>query len=291
MNRETVTEYIRANFRPDDRLAVVLIQKNSGHVLQRISTAEQVASPEFQEWLHYMNGSSQRHEVYVSMNALRDGAHGRTKSDIAEIRHVYLDFDVNGTEAIRNLIAREDVPKPNHLIESSPGKWQSVWRVQGFDQEHAEALMRGMVQELGADPAATDSSRVLRLPGFHNHKYGKPHLVRVENITEEVYRPERFPQFAEDRRARGTAYHHYHGLPNQSAKMSRGEVTQSERDWAYAKRALARGDDPLEVIRTIASYRPDKPNPEYYAEHTVERALAALNRTQVIQDENSVPGR
>jgi hypothetical protein len=35
-------------------------------------------------------------------------------------------------------------------------------------------------------------------------------------------------------------------------------------DWAYAKRALARGDDPEEVIRRIADYRADeKHDPEY----------------------------
>jgi hypothetical protein len=53
-----------------------------------------------------------------------------------------------------------------------------------------------------------------------------------------------------------------------------GEITQSERDWAFAKRALARGDDPEEVIRRIADYRADeKSDPDYYARHTVAKAL------------------
>ena len=37
-----------------------------------------------------------------------------------------------------------------------------------------------------------------------------------------------------------------------------GDLSQSERDWAFAKRALARGDDPEEVIRRIADYRGDR---------------------------------
>jgi Single-strand binding protein family len=54
-------------------------------------------------------------------------------------------------------------------------------------------------------------------------------------------------------------------------------LTQSERDWAYAKRALARGDDPEEIIRRIADYRADeKHDPEYYARHTVAKAQAEL---------------
>ena len=55
--------------------------------------------------------------------------------------------------------------------------------------------------------------------------------------------------------------------------------SQSEHDWAYAKRALARGDDPEEVIRKIADFRADdKPDPQYYAVHTVTKAAAALRQ-------------
>ena len=55
------------------------------------------------------------------------------------------------------------------------------------------------------------------------------------------------------------------------------EVTQSEKDWAFAKRALARGNDPEEVILRIADYRAaDKHNPKYYARHTVAKAQAEL---------------
>jgi hypothetical protein len=69
-------------------------------------------------------------------------------------------------------------------------------------------------------------------------------------------------------------------LPEQSPSRLRGSretLTQSERDWADAKRALARGDDPEEIIRRIADYRADeKHDPEYYARHTVEKAQADL---------------
>ena len=63
---------------------------------------------------------------------------------------------------------------------------------------------------------------------------------------------------------------------------------RSEDDWAFAKRALARGDDPEEVIRRIADYRgPDKHDPEYYARHTVTKALADL-RSKAVPD--GIPG-
>src|SRR4051794_26971197 len=199
MEKQAATTYIRSNFRPDDRLAVVLIQKSTGSVVQRVSSAGQIASEEFQRWLRYMN--REKHEVYISMNALQPGARGRTKAEVGEIRHVYLDLDVKGDEAVRNLRNREDLPTPNHLIESSPGKWQVVWRVEGFESSQAEALMRGMVQDMGADPAATDASRVLRVPGFYNHKYATLHFVRAQTLTDAVYSPSHFPEYPEDSRS------------------------------------------------------------------------------------------
>jgi RepB DNA-primase from phage plasmid len=177
MERNIASKYIKDNFKPSDRLAVVLLDKRNDAVIQRIATAEQIAAPEFQAWLRHKN--AQRYEVYVSMNTLRPGATGRTKGDIATVRHLYLDFDENGTEAVERLLRRQELPRPTYRMSSSPGKWQVVWKVEGFAPEQAERLQQWMAKDTGADPAATDSARVLRLPGFYNHKYEKPHFVSV----------------------------------------------------------------------------------------------------------------
>ncbi|MCU1262136.1 MAG: hypothetical protein JWO80_5021 [Bryobacterales bacterium] len=279
MDKHTAREYIQANFRDDDRLAVVLIQKTSETTEQRVAPANRIVTDEFQAWLRYRN--KEKYEIYVSMNALHEGARGRKKTDVAEIRHVYLDFDKNGTEAIQALKNRGDFPTPNHIIESSAGKFQTVWRVEQFEKDQAETLMRGMVRELGADPAATDSSRVLRVPGFYNHKYGTPHFVTVENLSNETYTPSHFPDFPVE----GLSSRLELGRPvgARTDRDSPNGRSQSERDWAYAMRAIARGDEPDQVARSIAAYRPDKPNPQYYAEHTVEKALAALNRSNEVR--------
>src|SRR6266851_10516541 len=70
-----------------------------------------------------------------------------------------------------------------------------------------------------------------------------------------------------------------HAYDNRAKRESspRTNLTQSEHDWAYAKRALARGDEPEEVIRRIADYRTgEKPDPEYYARHTVQKAQTSF---------------
>jgi hypothetical protein len=271
MDPDIPARYIRENFRPKDRVAVVLIQKETHRVVQRVATAERVASAEFQSWLRHENAS--RFEVYVSMNALKDGSRSRTKEDIAEIRHVYLDFDDNATAAVQALLKRDDIPQPNYLVNSSPDKWQVVWKVEGFAQGEAERLMRHLVRETGADPAATDSSRVLRLPGFANHKYGRPFVVSVEPRAMETYRPEHFPRLPTEEQ--GGRRMTDHG-PSRQPRGASG-ITQSERDWAYARRALARGESPDKVRAAIAAFRTgQKADVNQYAERTVRKAMESI---------------
>jgi hypothetical protein len=267
------SQFILDNFELKDRLAVVLIDRRSGVVTQRIASAYQIASQEFQVWLKSENRSGR--DVFVSMNALADNARTRTRGDVATIRHVYLDFDENGTRAVQHLQAREDIPKPNYLVNTSPEHWQVSWKVQGFGKEQAEATMRELVREFGADPAATDCARVMRVPGFVNHKRHPTHLVRAERISATVYAPDQFPRPEQEDRRNATLESEFGSAGGR--KLRPGHLSQSELDWAYAKRALSRGDPPESVIAAIANYRrADKPNPEYYARLTVRKAAEDL---------------
>ena len=262
--KDIAGDYIRANFRPDDRLAIVLIHKRSGVVTTRVSTGEKIASPEYQAWLKHMNSFQNAHEVFISMNALQPNARGRTKAEIGEIRHVYLDFDENGAENLKALRERPDIPEPNHIINSSPGKFQVVWRVEGFGKDHAEELMRGMSRDAGGDIAATDCSRVLRLPGHRNHKYPTTPFVTVENLADGVYRPGRFPDFDNQ-----------DVLPDWLDRLPRakgGGLSQSEHDWAFAMRALNRGQSSEQIAAAIQEFRPDKSDPRRYAMLTSKKA-------------------
>lgn len=263
---DTAAQYIHENFDPNDRVALVLVSRKHGGVVQRIASAERIAAADFQRWLHFMNAG--RYEVYLSMNALNPRATGRTKDDIATIRHIYLDLDEGGQEAVNRLLERSDIPRPNYIVTSSPEKYQVIWKVEGFTQDQAEGMQRALVRETGADPAATDSSRVLRLPGFFNHKYDEPHRVTAQKLSDEVYRPEHFPRFTPEQLSPISG----------ERQLPEGHRSQSERDWAYAMRALARGDPQEEIIAAMARYRSDKPNPHYYAEHTVKKAAAVFKQ-------------
>jgi hypothetical protein len=64
------------------------------------------------------------------------------------------------------------------------------------------------------------------------------------------------------------------------------QLSPSEHDWAFAKRALARGDEPEEVVRKIADYRDDEKHANY-ARCTVEKTQAELQPNDSAQQEES----
>lgn len=260
-------DYILQNFEASDRIAVLVRSRKAGETIQRITTATNAASHDFQAWLRHKNVSS---DVYIGMNTLRHDAQSRTKEDIEAIRHLYLDIDRNGPTALEAVETSGVVPRPNYVLETSPEKYQVVWKVEGIAQDQAETLQRAMVREFGGDPAATDSTRVLRLPEFVNRKYEREHVVRARPGATQTYRLEDF-RLRTDLHETPAQYRSHEA---QSAPA--GEITQSERDWAFAKRALARGDDPEEIIQRIADYRGEEKHPSY-ARYTVQKAQAALH--------------
>jgi len=135
--------------------------------------------------------------------------------------------------------------------------------------------MRELVREFGADPAATDCARVMRIPGFMNHKRHPTHLVRAERLSAAVYTPDKFPRLAHEDRRAATPEGEFGSTGGR--KLRPGHLSRSELDWAYAKRALSRGDSPESIVGAIANYRRgDKADPEYYARLTVRKAAEDL---------------
>ena len=99
------------------------------------------------------------------------------------------------------------------------------------------------------------------------------YLVRAEPhaaLAGTIYRLEDFPRFPE---ALPKLRPHRTGTTSRISSSS-----QSEYDWAYAKRALARGEPEELVVAAIAMHRRnDKHDPMYYAGLTVKNAKASLN--------------
>ena len=250
------------------------IYRARAQTIQRILLVEDIAGSHFQDWLKEQNNAGA--DIFLGMNPLRANSFARTKESVREIRHVYLDLDTDAPSSLRAIRTDGNTPVPTFVLDTSPEKSQVVWRVDGLDRQEAEALMRSLANQFQGDIAATDIARVLRMPGFANRKYNEAFVVRAIQQSDAIYHLRDFTIHEDSLEAP----RRFSDSARTPRRMVSGHRSQSEADWAYAKRALARGDDPQQIIRRIADYRSDdKADPLYYARHTVEKAQADSHRS------------
>lgn len=105
--------------------------------------------------------------VFVAVNEFNGS---RRETNIKRVRGIHADFD--GADIGLLAAAFKAVP-PTILVESSPSKFHGYWLTSDgevMDPETAKAINKHMVKDHGADPAAIDCSRLLRLPGFRHMK-------------------------------------------------------------------------------------------------------------------------
>jgi hypothetical protein len=234
---------------------------------QRVVTVEQVLALRYMAWLNFENDNGAN--IYVSANPLHAGSRKRTKECIASVRHLYIDIDEDGDVRLAALRASDLVPTPTAIISTSPGKYQALWRVAGFDFEHQEQTLKLIAQAYGGDPACTDRNRVLRVPGFLNRKYSPAHPVAVEYPADAIYGPADF-------RLENIEVSSVLPLCGNTRKKPVGKHSHSEEDWAWVCARLARDMDAAKLTRELASRRADKSDPLYYAQRTVDVASARL---------------
>jgi len=264
-------DFLTHCFAFSETIALLLRREDAGrpqqHPQQRIVTLEKALEPKYLAWLDYENGDGAN--IYVSANPLRSGSRKRIKECVASVRHFYIDIDTDGDARIATLRTSDTVPLPNAILSTSPGKYQALWRVTGFDFERQEQTLKMLAGAFGGDPACTDCNRVLRVPGFVNHKYSPAHPVGVEYPSDSIYGPEDF-------RLDGVADFSVPPLCSTARKSASGKHSHSEDDWAWVLSELWRGKDAVKLTRELASHRSDKPDPLYYARRTVDVASARI---------------
>jgi RepB DNA-primase N-terminal domain len=269
----TPAEYIRANFEASDRIAILVRNAKRGETTQRISTTAKITDTPFQDWMRYKN-EQDGCDIYVGMNALKATAFTRTKHDVLAIRHLYADLDHDGSASLAAIEKSSLVPAPNYVLNTSPDKYQVIWRVENIDLTQAETLLHAIAREFDGDQAATDAARVLRVPGFMNRKYDQDFLVSAQRHSDCIYHAREFKLRTEPVDSGYRQLRQSQLLPKSSEPRT---ISQSERDWAHVKSALASGADPEELIAQLAHSRAnDKSDPQYYARLTVTKALAEL---------------
>ena len=266
MNK-TAADFLNRSFRPSETIALLLRREKPSSATQRVVALALALEPRYLAWLAHENAAGAN--IYVAANPLRAGSRKRTKESIASVRHLYIDIDTDGDARLTALRASECVPMPTAILSTSPGKYQVLWRVHGFDFAHQEQMLKLLAIVFGGDPACTDCNRVLRIPGYLNRKYDPAYRVTVEYASDSVWTPRDF------RLDIGTLANALSAGGVPSGKQP-GKHSDSEMDWAWVSHELSRGKDADKLTRELALRRSDKPNPLYYAQRTVDVASARL---------------
>jgi hypothetical protein len=97
----------------------------------------------------------------------------RLIANVVKVHHLWVDLD--GAPLPRSWRL-----KPHAVVNTSPGKHQAVWRVDGVPQNRAthNRLTVALAQVYCADEGAQGINRVLRVPGY-NHAKREPYRVRL----------------------------------------------------------------------------------------------------------------
>ncbi len=260
-------DFLTRCFAPGETIALFLRRENPSATIQRIVPLERALAPRYLSWLTHQNSAGAN--VYMAANPLRSGSTKRTKECIAAVRHLYLDLDTDGEARLTSLRTSDAVPPPNAILSTSLGKYQILWRVDGFSFGQQESALKLLAITFGGDPACTDCNRVLRLPGFLNCKYDPAYPVTVEYPGDSTWNSE---DFRLDILEADAIFLSRSITPRKHP----ANHSNSEHDWAWVLHELARGKDAAKLTRKLASRRADKPNPLYYAQRTVDVASARL---------------
>lgn len=200
LDRHAPRAFLAAGFAPDDWVGVLLKSYRTGQAVQRVLPVTTVVSERFLASLRAKN--AQRWEVYVSTSAVAARQPSRARQNVAAVRHVFVDADVDGDRMLTTLSARSDLPSPSYVLRTSTGRVHVLWRVQGVDVRGVEAVQKHLARELGADLAATSAAQMTRLPGFLNHKRPVPFPVSLLlGAVSRQYGAEDFPKAMLPRRA------------------------------------------------------------------------------------------
>jgi hypothetical protein len=266
MNQVAVN-FLTSCFAPCETIALLLRREDTPRPQQRVVTLEQVLAPRYMAWLTFENDNGAN--IYVSANPLLPGSRKRTKECIASVRHIYIDIDTDGDARLAALRASNAVPAPTAIISTSPGKYQALWRVAGFNFESQEQTLKLIAHAFGGDPACTDRNRVLRVPGFYNRKYSPAHRVAVEYPADTTYG-------SADFRLDTVTGSSVLPLRGNARKSPAGKHSYSEDDWAWVCARLTDGQDAAKLTHELIVRRSDKADPVYYAQRTVDVASACL---------------
>jgi len=160
--QEELARYVACVFAPMDVVEVRRLPSGKSTWHQAGKLAETTES--------LVRDNQHGQHIYVGANPRR--ARGGTRSkDVACARCLFVDFDKIGIDVARDRWCNAGLPTPTITIASGHGV-HAYWRLSApvFDMDLWSKLQKRLIALLNSDTAIHDSARLMRLPGFTNHK-------------------------------------------------------------------------------------------------------------------------
>lgn len=171
---EQVRDFAVALFDPSDLIEVRLIAPRvEGAPPQPAPRSEWFAASELAgdralAWMSSANAEGI--DVYIGANPRK--SRGRSAKDVERARSVFADIDKSiSIDELRAHIQGAALPAPTAIVSSGHG-WHVYWRLTEAieDMSAWRATQQSLIHSLRSDPVIKDPPRVMRLPGFRNHK-------------------------------------------------------------------------------------------------------------------------
>lgn len=124
--------------------------------------------------------------VYFGVATRNDNGGG--KENLEQIPALWIDYDRKGM-SVRNFREKLELFRfrPSIIMETGGGShiyWLLRRPATKEDIPRVEAILKAMASHLGADLAATDASRILRVPGTLNIKYEPPFRTTIKKLDD-----------------------------------------------------------------------------------------------------------
>lgn len=134
-----------------------------------------------QLWSTLCSWNDNGYGIFANINEM-DGQ-GHLLVNVRSIRAHIIDLD--NVSAQQNYeLACKSQPAPAFAVQSSPGRYHVYWLVQSYrDNDYYQTIQRKLRQVFDGDRSVIDPTRVLRLPGTHNHKRGTADLVTCWSLS------------------------------------------------------------------------------------------------------------
>jgi hypothetical protein len=177
--QEEVARYVTCVFAPTDTIEVRRLPSGTSSWHKGGELIEAVES------LFQDNQLGQH--IYVGANPRRTRGGTRSK-DVACARCLFVDFDNIGIKMARDRWCNVGLPTPTITIASGHGV-HAYWRLSEpiFDMDLWSKLQKRLIALLDSDAAIHDPPRIMRLPGFINHKEPVAACTIIDDKQTRIY--------------------------------------------------------------------------------------------------------